>query len=117
MKPLVLAELLRGYRLPFGTEAELQAAVARVLDEIGIEHSREFRFSPRDRIDFLAANGIGIECKIDGSPSQVLGQLLRYAERDEVQALILVTSRHTHRMKMTKLNGKPFVIVWIGGTL
>lgn len=117
MKPLVLAETLRGYRFPFGTEAELQAAVARVLNEVGVEHSREFIFSPRDRIDFLAANGIGIECKIDGSPSAVLGQLLRYAERDEVKALILVTSRHTHRMKAKELNGKLLLIVWIGGTL
>lgn len=115
-----IAKLLRRHRLPFGTEKRLQLAVQRVLiagRPPGTNLWREMRFDDRNIIDFCTDEGIGIECKVSGSPSQVLGQLTRYAEFDEISGLVLVTCRHTHRFAATEILGKPFRVVWVGGNL
>lgn len=111
-----LAQHLRSYRFRFGSEKDLQDDVEMALTEAGITFSREVPLAG-DRIDFLCADGIGIECKIAGGPSVVLEQLLRYAKCPEVQALILLTSRHTHRFQATEIGGKPLIVVWVAGNL
>lgn len=104
-----IASALRGARLMFGTEMEFQDGIARVLVAAGVEHRREVSLSKADRIDFLLAERIGIEVKVDGSISALTRQLFRYAQHEEISALVLVTSqlRLTHLPKV--LNGKLLV--------
>jgi len=113
---MTLPELLRGYRYTAHNEAALQAGVERVLQEQGIGFEREKSLSPRDRIEFyLPEARVGIECKIDGSQIAVMRQLLRYAESDRIEELILLTSRNKHRSVPETLHGKPVHIVYVGG--
>jgi hypothetical protein len=104
---------LRSYRLRFGTEADLQADIVELLTTEQIDFVREYRLSAKDRIDFLIGR-IGIECKTKGSLGAIAQQLLRYAESDEIDALVLVTRRQ-YAMPST-LQGKPLRVVWIGGS-
>lgn len=104
--------ILRRTILRWGTEAQLQAGVAEALGELVV--TREHQLG-NGRIDFLCHGGIGVECKVDGSPSAVLRQLIRYADFAEVHGLLLVTSRSTHRFRDLKLRGKPFRVLWVGG--
>lgn len=109
-----IVAVLRSYKLPFGEEQRLQDAVEEALREHKLEFRREHILRPGDRIDFLVGT-IGIECKVEGSPAAVLSQLLRYAESNEVDGLILVTTRNTHRMAVTELGGKPFHLIRVSG--
>lgn len=114
-----LADTLKKYRYPFWNEQALQDALEEVLIENGIAYVRECILGS-DRIDFVAdvdGSRIAIECKVDGGPSAVLEQVIRYAEREEIGAVILVTSKRTHRFAKTEFQGKPFAVVWITGTL
>jgi len=70
----------------------MQACVAQALAEAGIPHEREVILSPRDRID-LCALGCGIECKIEGSMSEVTRQVIRYLGHERIAGLLLVTGR------------------------
>jgi hypothetical protein len=60
---------------------------------------------------------VAIEVKVAGRPAAVLRQITRYAACPEVDALVLVTSRATHRTlgDGKPVNGKPVTVVWIGG--
>lgn len=107
-------QLLSSHRFRFGTEIELQDGIEAVLRDAGVAYSREHRLAG-DPIDFLADGGIGIECKIDGGPSAVLAQLVRYSQSPEVAGLLLVTSRHTHRFNAKEIAGMPFRVLWIAG--
>jgi len=108
-------QLLASHRLRFGTERILQDNIAALLQSSGVDFHREHQLDG-DAIDFLAGS-VGIECKIDGGPSKVLEQLYRYAEFPEVQSLLLVTSRHTHRFNVAEMLGKPFRVLWIAGVI
>lgn len=83
---------LGGKRIDSTSEDRFQADVAALLAAAGIAHEREVILSPRDRIDFLAGV-VGIECKIEGTVGDVARQLLRYAQHERIQALVLVTGR------------------------
>ncbi|TXH11290.1 MAG: hypothetical protein E6R03_14355 [Hyphomicrobiaceae bacterium] len=108
---------LSGYRIPFGNERSMQDTMFEILMHAGIGFYREF-YLGKDRVDFLLADGLAIECKVEGSPVAVMQQLLKYAACDEVKSILLVTSRHTHRWPgVTELNGKPFRVYWVAGKL
>lgn len=109
-----LIDLIQSFQIPFGSEQQMQDTIERILKAESIKFSREHVFSPRDRIDFLVGR-IGLECKTAGSPSKVLGQLLRYAERPEIDGLLLVTSRHTHAFDVRELGNKPFRMIRVIG--
>ena len=87
-----LAAALSGRRIDCTTEDRMQACVAQALAEAGIPHEREVILSPRDRID-LYALGCGIECKIEGSMSDVTRQVIRYLGHERIAGLLLVTGR------------------------
>lgn len=109
-----LARRLENYRFRFGNEKDLQDGVALALFHEDVLFTREQKLARSGTIDFLVGR-IGIECKVDGGASAVLAQLQRYALTTELDALILVTSRHTHRFETTVIGGKPFRVVWIAG--
>jgi len=108
--PEEICAVLRGVQFHFCDEKELQDGIAQRLTASGIEFLREETISPGDRIDFLVRD-CGIEVKVDGSLSQVLRQLWRYAQRPEISSLILVTSRAKHCPIPPAMNGKPVLYV------
>jgi len=108
--------LLSSWRIRYGTELHMQDDVEHVLRQAGIANTREAPLG-QGRIDFLTSDGVGIECKIDGGPTAVLAQLLRYASFEQVNGLVLVSSRPGHRFRVSELAGKPLRIVWAAANL
>jgi len=80
-------------RLTFRTEAELQDLIGRVFSEAKIPFEREVRLGPASRIDFIVGEDIGLEVKVDGSPSAVAEQILRYCGSPRLSCVLLVTSK------------------------
>lgn len=122
MTPLERAErvctVLRGYRFACHRELELQQAIAELLTKEGISNRREKHLTRKDRLDLWLDDGVIIEVKIDGSLSDVLRQLSRYAERPTVSVLILVTTRAMHATRMPgSMCGKPVRTVHLSGGL
>lgn len=113
-----LAEALLGHRFYCPNEATLQEAIANVFNEARIPFVRECRLSSRDRVDFLVGDGIAVEVKVDGSLSEVLRQLHRHAQHDDVDQIVLVTTRAMHKAGMpASLGGKPVSVVHLGGVV
>lgn len=75
-------------------EYEIQNEVAKVLGLHNIKFQKEYTLGPRNRIDFLLDNGIGIEVK-KGKPNKVkvINQLERYSRFNKITALILIIER------------------------
>lgn len=118
----MLAEIsstIQSYSFAVGGEEDLQEQVWEILSwQVPYSFVREFVISPRDRIDFFIPQPrIGIECKVDGAPASVMRQLLRYAEFEWIDGLILVTMRSSH-LKLssrTDLENATLQVCWIGG--
>jgi hypothetical protein len=91
-------------------EAELQEGLAEVLTRAGYRVEREARLSARDRIDLLV-DRVGIEVKVGGPAGSVVRQLERYADSEDLDALVLASSRRHHLAMPGVLNGKPVVVV------
>jgi hypothetical protein len=109
----VLAQLRR-CRFNFTCERELQDGVAQLLDGLGVEYEREHGFGPEDRIDFwFPSDGMGVEVKIQESLTDVTRQLHRYAGRDEVKVLVLLTTKMAHRRMPEEMCGKPIHVVYL----
>jgi hypothetical protein len=107
-----IAQILNSYSFAFCNEGELQEALAEVFAAEGIAFSREVPLSAADRIDFLIGD-TGVEVKVGFSYSDVIRQLHRYAQCDEIKSLYLVTSRMSHVMP-SEINGKVLTTVNIG---
>lgn len=107
----------------YAGEAELQRGLANVLDEAArraptghpMAVSREERLTD-GRIDFLVTTPhafVGIEVKVASSSETVERQLRRYAP--DVDWLILVTTRSSHRSLEGLIDETPLTVEWIGG--
>lgn len=103
-----------GRRFGRRDEKLLQDQLEQCFKAAGLDFQREWtlpaaeagmRVVPRDRPDFTFANGVGLECKVDGSLGAHLRQCKRYADYDEVTGIILVAMR-PYPMPET-LSGKP----------
>lgn len=112
-----VVELLPRFAYRFGNEVALHEGIAQVLNQHGVEFQREVVAGPADRFDFLVEPGIVIEAKVKGSLPQALRQVARYAARDDVQAVILVSSRFWSRSNAMPeaLHGKPVRVVHLRG--
>ncbi len=107
---IVTAVVQCGFR--DGHEFDMHNAIASALIAAGIEHTLEFSLGARDRVDFMCEFGTAIECKVDGASQAVARQLLRYAEHDEVQQLILATTKSRHAKDIPdNIGGKPVTVV------
>jgi hypothetical protein len=104
-----IADDLRRLRFRYCNEAELQAGLGAALTNLGYTVLREVILTPQDRVDFLV-DGVGIEVKVKGPTTAVVRQLVRYAEHDAIEALILVTTRLRHQPPR-ELNGKSVIVV------
>jgi hypothetical protein len=106
--------LLGGYRIPQGTERQLQDGIATLLAGAGIAFEREVRLTPRDRPDFIVPPDVCLEVKVKGAAAGVERQLLRYAASERVAALLLVTTQRVHGGLPSVLLGKPLVTLCVG---
>jgi hypothetical protein len=110
--------LVTRHRFRCAGEALLQEALNQVLTEAGIPFQREVRLGEAGRIDFLLTEArVGLEVKVDGGLSEVTRQLLRYAEREDVHALLLVTTRTRHDSLPAFMLGKPVRVAVLKGGL
>lgn len=91
-------------------EYKLHKLISNELIGAGISFNHEVPLAPRNRIDFLTVDGIGIEAK-KGKPNeqQVYKQLERYASIEEVKGLILVIERYMDLPET--INGKPVISI------
>lgn len=102
---------LRKRRFNYQNEKDLQAGVEAVLKSDGFDFVREHQLGDAGVVDFFVSGFLGVELKIKGSPSEVARQLLRYAGRDEVKALVLVTGRAALSALPETMLGKPLMLV------
>jgi len=110
-----LAALLEGYRFDASNEDAVQRGIASVLAEGGALFRREVPV-PGGRLDFLV-DGIAIEVKVDGSTASLIRQLGRYAELEDVRALLVVTTRHRLAQVPREIAGKQVrVALLLGGS-
>lgn len=114
-----VVELLPRFAYRFTNEIALHDGMAEVLTGAGIAFEREHVAGPKDRFDFLLPPGLVIEAKVKGSFSEALRQVDRYAARDDVLAVALVTSRFWGRTpalrQNAELHSKPFRMVCLRG--
>ena len=103
---------LRRQRYRVGQEACLQADIETYLTAAGRAFEREARLGPKDRIDFLLADGIGIEAKTRCAPRSIFRQLDRYAGHDSISAIILISG--TAMGLPPAAQGKPLYFVSTG---
>jgi len=91
----LIVTILSGLRLHATlSENAIHAAIVEKLTAAGIEHKHEMKIAPRCRVDFLCAQGVGVEVK-RGKPNtrRVNAQIDRYCRSDLITALVLVTER------------------------
>lgn len=111
---IALAVARRRYRIV--TEKDLQEALVRVFEAEKMDYLREVRLGPGDIVDFMVGD-VAVEVKVDGGPTEVLRQVLRYLEYGRVAALVLVTRRSgSARGIPHQVMGKPVIVVpiWKG---
>jgi hypothetical protein len=106
-----LATLMRSHRFNWGCEGDLQEGIRRVLVKASVPFKREFPLGDAGRIDFLVCGSIGLEVKVEGSNSQVVRQIQRYAERPEISEIVVVTARAVHLNLPSTLRGKRVTVV------
>jgi hypothetical protein len=103
-------------RYSYTHEIELHRGIGQVLADAGEVTDREVILGPRDRIDFLLPDGVGIEVKVAGQAGDVLRQLVRYAASPRVAGLLLVTTRRRHVQGLpTAVAGKPLCPLLLRG--
>ena len=101
-----IVRALSSATLTYTDEVSLHADMSRVLTAAGIAHQREVPLGVAGRIDFLAGD-VGIEVKVAGSLPAVARQMTRYAHRDEIHELVLVTTVARHHAIPLALAGVP----------
>lgn len=116
----MIAETLRRHRYVASSEAQFQAGASSALDALGWTYEREHRLGPRDVIDFAVRmphtpgapeQFVGVELKQRGSMAMVAAQLSRYAAHDSIGALVLLTTKASHRFLPASIGGKRLDVV------
>jgi hypothetical protein len=114
-----IPEVLKQYAYSFGDEKQFHDGLATALREDGITFTHEHVAGPQDRFDFLCEDGIVVEAKVKGSWSEAIRQVDRYCARADVNAVVIVVTRHwgiNGRLRDDiELHGKPVRIVPVRG--
>jgi hypothetical protein len=114
MTGIELASKIYHAKFHFSDEKSLQQGIGIALTEWALEFEPEVSLTPRDRIDFLVVDGIGVEVKSEGvTLAAVTRQLHRYAQSDRVKELIFVTTKSKHRDLPETMNDKPLHVVYL----
>lgn len=101
-----------GYR--YTNEHQLHVGLAAAMAAAGLDPHPEVRLGDAGRIDFLV-DRVGVEVKVAGETEPLLRQVTRYAHRDEIDELVVVTTRRKHRALPDTVAGKPLQVVMVGG--
>lgn len=111
-----ICRLIAAARVDLTNEKATQADIHQLLTAhlpADVEVEREFSLSPADRPDFLIGGAVVIEVKIKRSSNvDTLRQLVRYAEDERVQAIVLASNRAMDLPR--EINGKPARFVSLG---
>jgi hypothetical protein len=114
-----ITEVLPNFAYSFGDEKQFHDALGAVLREAGIVFVHEHVAGPKDRFDFLCDGSVVIEAKIKGSWSEAIRQVDRYCARTDVNAVVIVVTRHwgiRGRLRDDiRLHGKPVRLVPVRG--
>lgn len=97
------------FRFFYANERALQDGLEIALRDLPYLTEREVVLPGLGRLDFLIEGIVVIETKIGGSAAALMRQVARYAESDQVLAILVVTDRASHRMPET-FNGKPLLV-------
>ena len=127
LKPVDLARFLAGFRYRFTSERELQEGIRAVLQPWDATFASEYRLTARDRPDFFVAvhrrqpgedlaPGIAIEVKVKGTAAQLLTQVHRYLQHDDVVGVVVVTSIFRHQLP-DEISGKPVAVLHVSQAL
>jgi hypothetical protein len=106
-----LRTAIGSHRFRWTNEDELQLGVAEALQSAGIPAIREHAIAEAGRVDFFW-DGIVVELKTRAALADVLRQLVRYAECDVVQGIVLVTASLRLRTPPT-LAAKPAATIYV----
>jgi hypothetical protein len=112
-----IADTLRRCSIRFGNERQMQDDIETILSALYPGQAWREYLLPGGRIDFRLFSGVGIECKVDGSLSEVLRQIAGYCGQADIQGVLLVTSRPAHLRCPATLAGKPVRVLWVAGNL
>jgi hypothetical protein len=107
-----LEQLLGVRRFSFTTEAELQRGIAAVLTAADVVFEREVVLARGERIDFLVG-ALGLEVKVKGTVEAAHMQLLRYAQHERIEGLLLVSGTHKIGDLPPEIEGKPVRVTYV----
>lgn len=110
-----LARNLEAFRYDTSSEDAVQRGVSAALRSVGVAAEREVQVEC-GRLDFLTADGVAIEVKLHGGTNDLLRQIHRYAQLDQVKAILVVTSRHRLAQMPRELNAKPVAVALLVGS-
>lgn len=118
-----LRTLLQAFQFRFQNEAQLQEAIAGVLEREGYEVQREKPITQVSRLDFyLPVLRVGIEVKVQGSQQAAWRQVERYLEHEDVDGMLLAGSRYWASRDYTPgpfsaSNPKPIAVAYLARPL
>ncbi|OAN71108.1 hypothetical protein A8B82_21175 [Sulfitobacter sp. EhC04] len=86
-----IVRLIEGAKINVTTEAASHSAIAALLAAQGMDVRSEVRLSAKSRVDLMVET-IAIEVKTGHRRADILRQIKRYSEIDEVSEVILATA-------------------------
>jgi hypothetical protein len=108
-----LLSILRTIRCATDSESELSSLVFARLVNASLVFRAEVWLNDSDRIDYLVGR-VGVELKVKGAVNSVARQLQRYAQSDQIDELILVTTKRLHSKVPLMLSGKMVHVITVG---
>lgn len=108
-----LLSILRSIRCATDSESELSSCVFAKLVNASLVFRSEVWLDDSDRIDYLV-DRVGVELKVKGAVNAIARQLQRYAQSDQIDELILVTTKRTHAKVPRMLSGKAVHVITVG---
>jgi hypothetical protein len=114
-----IGQVVTGHTWRANSEDELQAGLAAALTAAGVDVEREHRLDARNRLDLWTVDGIAIEVKTSRrtTTADVLRQVRRYAEHDEVSAVVVLSTVPSHTLLPAMIGGKPCHAYHLRGAL
>jgi hypothetical protein len=112
-----ITSALENKRFRFSSEVDLQEGIEIALLQACLPFEREKVLSSRDRPDFVVDQQFAIEIKIQGTLSQALRQINRYAEHAKIKAILVVGTPHWVHHIPDVVGGKPVFAMRLTGSL
>lgn len=113
MQLQALGRLLAGFAYRYGSEVQLHAALASVLEQACIRFEREYRLDEHNRADFWI-DGLVVEVKVGGSLGDALRQAGRYINLPTVRGVLLASTERwggDQLVARPAWQGKPFNMI------